>query len=531
MDSCAKCHVVVATGARFCAFCGAEVGPPWADRAPHDPFIGQTFKGTYFIQQRIGGGGMGDVYKAMHLTLEVPVALKILKRALLADPATVERFHQEARAASRLRHRNVIAVTDFGQTEDGTLYMAMEYVSGKSLARVIADEQPLPEQRVVRIGEQILSALAEAHANQILHRDLKAENVMVESRRNEPDLVKVLDFGIAKLLTPGGRGATLTQAGLVCGTPGYMSPEQWSGEQLDARSDLYSVGVILYEMLAGELPYGASSPMETLRKQFTEKPTRPSERRSGKRVSADLEALVMRAVATDRDERPASADEMRAALLSCVLLPGGVADGGQAGAHRTVVLERGGPPPAPATPGSSAEARPAPRSRMGVWLAAAGCVVAAAAAITYLVTRPGSPPAPPATRVVRDGGSPVELATQAPRLDPAGAAKADARLAPAPAAQPRADAAPGPPRPEGISSRLQAEEGGARGAAQRAPVVRSSSRAGRGTDERIARNRPERRKRAEDAATARCSQLLLRQALGDPLSAKDLRVLKEECHK
>jgi serine/threonine protein kinase len=205
MPTCTSCHRDVMPGARFCPFCAAPIAPAQPEGAVTDPLIGQTFKGMYFIQQRIGGGGMGDVYKALHVNLDVPVALKILKRALLADPTIVQRFHREARAASRLRHPNVIHVTDFGQTEDGVLYMAMEYVAGKSLARVISEEYPLSEQRVVRIGEQILAALAEAHAGQILHRDLKPENVMLESRRSEPDAVRVLDFGIAKRRATGAR--------------------------------------------------------------------------------------------------------------------------------------------------------------------------------------------------------------------------------------------------------------------------------------------------------------------------------------
>jgi serine/threonine-protein kinase len=148
MPACTKCHRDLATGALFCASCGTPAVPDQGERA--DPYIGQTFRGTYFIQQKIGSGGMGQVYKAMHVTLDVPVALKILRKALLADPAIVQRFYREARAASRLRHPNVINVTDFGQIEDGTLFMAMEYVAGKSLARTIAEEFPLSEQRVVR---------------------------------------------------------------------------------------------------------------------------------------------------------------------------------------------------------------------------------------------------------------------------------------------------------------------------------------------------------------------------------------------
>jgi serine/threonine-protein kinase len=283
---------------------------------PPDPFLGQTLKGVYFIQQKIGDGGMGLVYKAVHLELDAPFAVKIIRGALLSDPGVVGRFQREARAASRLHHPNVVAVTDFGQTEDGLLFMVMEHVPGKSLARVIADESPLSERRVVFIGAQVLSALAEAHANQILHRDLKPENVMVETRRDTSDSIKVLDFGIAKVLMTGTSASTLTQAGLVVGTPGYMSPEQLAGDDLDPRSDLYAVGVVLYEMLTGKLPYAPRTPIQMARVQATEPPLPPSSKRS-RPVSRELEALVMRALAPLRENRPQSADEMREQLLRC----------------------------------------------------------------------------------------------------------------------------------------------------------------------------------------------------------------------
>jgi serine/threonine-protein kinase len=384
MVTCPKCHHDVAPGASFCASCGTAIVAAQPQGEPRDPFIGQTFKGTYFVEMRIGGGGMGDVYRARHVTLDVPFALKILKKALLHDPAIVQRFHREARAASQLRHPNIVNVTDFGQTEDGTLYMVMEHVAGKSLARAIAEESPLSEQRIVHVGQQILSALAEAHASKVLHRDLKPENVMLESRRNEPDVAKVLDFGIAKIQGPGERGVTLTQAGLVCGTPGYMSPEQWSGEELDARSDLYSVGVILYEMLTGKLPFEAQTPMELVRKHLTEPVVPPSARRDGGLVSPDLEGLVMRTLSSAREDRPASAEEMRGDLLACVLSPEPRSQ--DAEAPKTVVLPRctpaGSAAPKRVTPPATA---PFPAARVG----------SAAGARRGLTPAPRRTPTPP----------------------------------------------------------------------------------------------------------------------------------------
>jgi hypothetical protein len=196
----------------------------------------------------------------------------------------------------------------------------MEHVSGTSLARVIASEAPLDERRVVHIGAQILSALAEAHANDILHRDLKPENVMIEARRNAPDSVKVLDFGIAKMLAPGAAASTLTQVGLVCGTPGYMSPEQLRGGDVDARSDLFSVGVVLYEMLTHRLPFEVPTPMEMLHRQLSYSIPPPGELR-GRPVSPMLEALVMSALSPSPDGRPPGADAMRERLLAVELSP------------------------------------------------------------------------------------------------------------------------------------------------------------------------------------------------------------------
>jgi serine/threonine-protein kinase len=318
MSTCPTCSEEGTPGALFCGSCGSRLVPDPARDVKIDPLVGQTIKGTYLIQQKIGGGGMGDVYKAIHTKLDSPVALKIVKPALLGHTSMVHRFQREARAASKLHHPNVVAVTDFGQSDDGMLFMVMEYVAGKSLAQVIADDAPISERRVVHIASQILSALAEAHANQILHRDLKPENVMIERRRDVRDSVKVLDFGIAKVLAAGAGASTLTQAGLVCGTPGYMSPEQLRGGDVDVRSDLFSLGVVLYEMLTHKLPFDAQTPMEMLHKHLSE-PIPPPSKRRGRPVSPELEALVLQALSAARDARPASAEAMREELLGAAL--------------------------------------------------------------------------------------------------------------------------------------------------------------------------------------------------------------------
>ncbi len=305
---------------------------------PVDPLIGLTVGGKYHIQQLLGRGGMGDVYKAIHLTLDRPVVLKLLKKLFLSEQSVVQRFHREARAASRLNHPNSITIIDFGQTDDGTLFMAMEYLPGRSLAQVIAEEHPLAEDRVVHVGAQILAALAEAHSLGIIHRDLKPANVMIESRLDEKDFVKVLDFGIAKLSESGTTRTGITQAGIVCGTPGYMSPEQACGEELDARSDLYAVGVILYEMITGLLPFAALTPMGLVTSHLVEDPTPICVRNPRASVSPQLETLIMRALARRREERFTSSGEMRAALLSCAPAAGAGQSAGSAPRPPSTIL-------------------------------------------------------------------------------------------------------------------------------------------------------------------------------------------------
>jgi|GEM_PF-1924305 len=459
MKTCPSCTVELPPQAAFCLACGARV--PEEAAPARDPFIGTTVKDTYFVEARVGGGGMGDVYLARHVTLDAPVALKILKRSLLADASLVQRFQREARAASRLRHPNIVQVTDFGQLPDGTLFMAMEHVNGKDLSRVVAEEFPLSEQRVVRLGAQILSALTEAHEHGILHRDLKPGNVMIEERRHERDVVKVLDFGIAKLQEAEAPQATLTQTGIVCGTPGYMSPEQWNAAPLDPRSDLYAVGVILYELLTARRPLEGQTPLEMVRKLLTEAVPPPGALRHGQ-VSPELEALVMRALSTDREQRPASAERMRAELLACALVaPGPRA--APAAAPRTVVLPQrdlaaaatappaGTSEPAPA-PGAPAARRPARRrlARAAMAGAAALMLAGVALSISRAVKRPEPPagePTPagpeltlPRPVVPENPPAPPEPPAAAAPVVP-GAAPPTPAVAPAPAASAAAAAA------------------------------------------------------------------------------------------
>ncbi len=284
--------------------------------ADADEYVGQLVAKKYRVEQMIGEGGMGKVYRAHQTMLDKPVVLKVLRKTLLGDERTVRRFEREARAASRLNHPNSISILDFGHLDDGALFIAMEYVQGKDLHQILSREWPLPEARIVRIVGQVLSALADAHGAGVIHRDLKPENIMVEQRRNEPDFVKVLDFGIAKIQDQAGdEGPALTRAGFVCGTPEYMSPEQARGAQLDHRSDLYAVGVILYQLTTGLLPFESDSAVGFATKHLTEEPPPPSRRRPEAKISAGMERLILRALSKDPNDRPQNAETFRSELI------------------------------------------------------------------------------------------------------------------------------------------------------------------------------------------------------------------------
>ncbi len=359
MTACGNCGAVPDGDALFCPACGTPTTRRSDTAASADPYLGRVFAQKFRVDALLGEGGMGRVYRATHLSLEKTICLKVLRRELATDPETQARFQREARAASRLDHPHSIRIIDFGAAEGSELYIAMELVSGRDLQHVITDESPLPEARIRHVMEQVLDALAEAHAQKIIHRDLKPENVMVGPHLGDPDYVKVLDFGIAQIQDGGAR---LTRAGLVCGTPEYMSPEQARGDELDPRSDLYSSGVLLYQMATGRLPFTADTPIGYVTKHLVEPPKPPRALRPD--ISAELDQLIVRALAKNRDERPASAREMRAVLL-------------------------GMPAPA-ALPLRAPEPVAAARKRSRAWAAAAAALVAVA---VVALLRRGSPSA------------------------------------------------------------------------------------------------------------------------------------------
>ncbi len=277
-----------------------------------DPLIGRTIAGKHRIDELAGAGAVGVVYRGMHVDLDRPVAIKILHEQVRADPTAVARFKAEAKSAARLDHPNIARVLDAGEEPDGLLYLVMELADGPTLETERAVHGRIEAARAIDIAWQVAGALACAHAAGIVHRDIKPENLMLVRGLDvdgaPAEIVKVCDFGVAKAETSAGH----TASGALVGSPGYMSPEQARGEALEARSDLYSLGVVLFEITTGRLPFDGGGLFELLAKQIAEAPPKPSE--IDPAYPRALEALVLRLLAKKPADRPPSARELRAEL-------------------------------------------------------------------------------------------------------------------------------------------------------------------------------------------------------------------------
>jgi tRNA A-37 threonylcarbamoyl transferase component Bud32 len=319
---CPVCHTEFEGSPRFCNKCGSNIEATRATNAPEtelsaDPFIGQTIGGRYKIVRLLGEGGMGAVYlgeQNIGGTLR-KVAVKTLHLHLSNDPKIKQRFERECATVAELQHPNTIQLYDYGTTEEGILYMVMEFVQGESLASILEKKKTLDIPRTQHILQQICDALGEAHALGIVHRDLKPDNIVLTERAK--DWVKVLDFGIAKRSeAPDKEEAKLTQQGTVLGTPPYMSPEQFTGKPIDARSDIYSIGVMAYEMLAGTLPFTANTPWEWATQHMTVMPQPLVLTPSGAPLPPAMTAAIMQSLAKDPAARFSTTKEFYDAFSS-----------------------------------------------------------------------------------------------------------------------------------------------------------------------------------------------------------------------
>ena len=298
MKVCPVCSTEYADDVKFCP----NDGQTLRSAAPASDLVGQVIADRYHVVKKLGAGGMGQVYLAEHVKMGRRSAIKVMNPSMVHDPDAVARFNREASNASRITHANVCAIYDFGETADGLIYLAMEFIEGEPLTELLERDGALPLARAASIFVQTAEALQAAHDLGIVHRDLKPDNIML-TRPKGGDTVKVVDFGIAKAVGGDDAGQKVTKTGLVIGTPEFMSPEQLSGDTLDGRSDLYSLALVLYRMLTGKLPFEATTVQETMIKRLTDEPTKLADARPDLSFPPGLQPVLDTALARTPAER------------------------------------------------------------------------------------------------------------------------------------------------------------------------------------------------------------------------------------
>jgi serine/threonine-protein kinase len=388
-----------------------------------DPYIGCTIDGRYKVEDVIGEGGMGVVYRCTHKIIGKKVAMKVLRADLARDKELMERFLNEAKSASAIGNPHIIDISDFGDLPDGSTYFVMEYLNGVPLSTQVAGGKPLPIPRLLHVARQLAEGLSAAHHAEIVHRDLKPDNIFLVSRSHEKDFVKILDFGIAKVATSAeGR---LTRAGAVFGTPHYMSPEQAAGTPIDHRGDVYSFGVILYELASGKVPFDADNFMGILTQHMYKAPVpiralvpQPED------VPAGLEAIVLKCLSKRPEHRYQTMDEIISDIekLQQGLIPDAVpemmARSGGFNVPADYFKKGGMPAPMPATPGNPRR----PRTAWPLYAGAAGVAVAVGAVVAIFVSSASSTatpqPEPGAAAVATPAATDTTTKTQAPAVLP-----------------------------------------------------------------------------------------------------------------
>jgi len=309
---------------KFCTACGTEYddtvlfcqrdGTPLRPVAGTADLVGQVIADRYLVQRKLGEGGMGQVYLAEHVKMGRRCAIKLMTPGTMNDPEAISRFNREAANASRINHPNVCQIYDFGETADGLIYLAMEYIEGRSLTDLLEETRTLALPRAAAIIAQCGDALQAAHDLGIVHRDLKPDNIMVVTARGK-DAVKVVDFGIAKAMGVEGSAQKVTKTGFVVGTPEYMSPEQLAGDPVDGRTDIYSLALVFYRAVTGRLPFEADTAQETMIKRLTDDPIPLTQARPDLRFPPGLQRVVDRALARSPEARYTSAAEFGQDIL------------------------------------------------------------------------------------------------------------------------------------------------------------------------------------------------------------------------
>ena len=299
MKICPVCSTEYAADVKFCP----NDGQTLRSAAPANDLVGQVVADRYHVVKKLGEGGMGQVYLAEHVKMGRRSAIKVMNPSMVHDPDAVARFNREAANASRINHPNVCAIYDFGETPDGLIYLAMEFIEGEPLTDVLERDGALPLPRATAIFLQTAEALQAAHDLGIVHRDLKPDNIMLTGRKGGGDTVKVVDFGIAKAVGGDQAGQKVTKTGLVVGTPEFMSPEQLSGDPLDGRSDLYSLALVFFRTLTGGLPFQATSVQETMIKRLTDEPAKLAAARPDLSFPAGLQTVLDTALARTPAQR------------------------------------------------------------------------------------------------------------------------------------------------------------------------------------------------------------------------------------
>ncbi|MGE0788770.1 MAG: protein kinase [Sandaracinaceae bacterium] len=316
---CPACGRGNPSDARFCAGCGHRFGAEGIEdplEGGADPLLGRVIAERYKIEELLGRGGMGVVYRVEHVRIGKLMAMKLLHGALVREKDVIKRFKREAEAVSRLDHPNTVQVFDFGQSE-GMMYLVMEYLPGRDLGQIVKDEGALDFSRVARIAVQVCGSVAQAHDLGIVHRDLKPENIMVLEEGPTDDYVKVLDFGLAKLRESEEHAEkSITRAGSILGTPYYMAPEHIRGENVDARSDVYAMGALIYKAITGVPPFWATTPVGVLTMHLTEPVEPPSARAPKRDIPPEADTILLRALEKDPRDRYQSMSDLRADLLS-----------------------------------------------------------------------------------------------------------------------------------------------------------------------------------------------------------------------